>query len=168
MPLEIERKFLVSQLPDGLRSYRRIRQSYLQSDPTKSVRVRIIDAHNKQPSKAFLTIKGAADIGHFARPEFEYEIQRADAETMMAWCDHPPIEKKRYLYHHENTLWEIDEFLGSNAGLLLAEVELEKETDRFFLPKFLSREVTADPKYFNLYLAYHPYTSWTNKEKETV
>jgi adenylate cyclase len=118
MGIEIERKFLVAG--DGWRAAAtastRFSQGYLSRDPARTVRVRIAG------DAAFLTIKGAT---HGAtRAEFEYAVPLADAQQMLAMCDGPVVEKVRHLCPHEGMTWEVDEFLGANAGLVLAEIEL--------------------------------------------
>ncbi len=159
MPLEIERKFLVCDLPADLEHHGKIKQCYLQANPLRSVRVRITTANKNIPC-ACITIKGPAKSGHYTRHEFEYQIPFDDAERIMTLCDHPPIHKDRYVYYHKENRWEIDVFKGKNEGLLLAEIELQDETDSISIPPFVTKEVTGDPRFFNLYLAYHPYTTW--------
>jgi len=161
MPLEIERKFLISRIPTAVHTPKEIRQAYLQSDAARSVRVRIMEDQH-QPPVAYLSIKGAAEKGHFTRQEFEYQIPVADAEKIMQLCDHDPIHKTRYLYDYDNRQWELDVFHGTNAGLCMAEIELKAEADAVTLPAFIQREVTEDPRYFNLSLAYHPFATWDN------
>ena len=161
MPFEIERKFLISQIPTDVHAQKEIRQAYLQADPARSVRVRITEDLKGAPV-AYLSIKGPVEPGHFTRQEFEYRIPVDEAEEIMHICDHPPIHKTRYLYHHDNRQWELDVFHGANAGLCIAEIELEAETDIITPPAFVLQEVTGDPRYFNLSLAYHPFTTWHN------
>lgn len=154
MGIEIERKFLVSG--DGWRQpvERQIRfsQGYLSRDPARTVRVRIAG------EKAFLTIKGATRGA--TRAEFEYEIPRADAQALLALSDGPVVEKIRHLCLFEGMSWEVDEFLGANAGLVVAEIELSDEDQVFARPDWLGAEVTSDGRYVNANLSVKPFTSW--------
>ncbi len=154
MAKEIERKFLLSgdEWRAGARgtSYR---QGYLSTVKERTVRVRTVG------DKGFLTVKGLTR--GVERAEFEYEIPVADADAMLdTLCERPLIEKKRYRIEHGGLVWEIDEFFGENAGLLLAEVELEDERQRLDLPKWIGREVSGDPRYFNANLIKNPFTKW--------
>jgi len=152
MATEIERKFLVQG--EGWRKGQALlfRQGYLNRDKERTVRVRIAG------DKAFLTIKGLS-IGA-ARAEFEYKIPHADAEQLLLLCDGPLIEKTRYLVHHAGMLWEVDEFHGANNGLVVAEIELQTETQAFDKPAWLGMEVTDDKRYFNSSLAVQPFSTW--------
>jgi adenylate cyclase len=154
MGKEIERKFLVKgdvwrDLAKGT-SYR---QGYLNSAKERTVRIRTIN------DQAFLTVKGLT-VGA-TRAEYEYEIPLADCNAMLdALAEKPIIEKKRYKVPSAGLTWEIDEFFGENAGLIVAEVELESEGQAFRKPEWVGEEVTADPRYFNSNLIKHPYTRW--------
>lgn len=154
MAQEIERKFLVAdttwlQAAEGT-SYR---QGYLPTQGKNTVRVRIAG------DRGYLTIKGPSQ--GLTRSEFEYEIPLADAEAMLTeLCEFPLIEKRRYKQTVGNHLWEIDEFLGANAGLVIAEIELSSETETFEKPDWLGSEVSHDARYFNASLAKHPYSAW--------
>lgn len=152
MPLEIERKFLIAG--DGWKTNNgvSIRQGYLNRDRERTVRVRIAG------KKAFLTIKGI-NTG-VVRTEFEYEIPVADAEQLLKICDGPLIEKTRHKVEFGGLIWEIDEYDGTNKGLIMAEVELEAAEQTFILPEWIGREVTADVRYLNSNLAMRPYSSW--------
>jgi CYTH domain-containing protein len=155
MATEIERKFLLKN--DQWRalagSGTRYRQGYLSTDELCTVRVR------SDGRRGFLTIKGQGS--GLARPEFEYPVPLADAEQMLGTlCRQPLIEKIRYEIRYASHLWEIDEFHGDNAGLLLAEVELASETQRVEIPDWVGEEVTGDPRYYNACLAQHPYSRW--------
>lgn len=154
MPVEIERKFLVTSgcWRAGATSSRRIVQGYLASDPARSVRIRIAG------DEAWLTIKGAAT--GISRAEFEYPVPAADAGEMLALCLPGVIEKIRHLVPHHNQLWEIDEFLGDNAGLIIAEIELDAPDQAIAHPPWAGRDVTHDPRYLNANLAKHPYRQW--------
>jgi adenylate cyclase len=152
MATEIERKFLVhgDKWPRG--TSKRVRQGYLSRDRERTVRVRIAG------KRASLTIKGAAK--GTSRAEFEYHIPLRDAEALLALCDRPPLEKNRYTVKQAGVTWEIDEFLGANAGLVVAEIELEDEQQAFKRPAWLSTEVTEDPRYLNSNLVDVPYSIW--------
>jgi adenylate cyclase len=155
MAKEIERKFLVRNEDwragePGLR----FRQGYLSSDPERVVRVRIAG------DTAMLTIKGITR--GVSRLEFEYPIPTADADQLLdTLCEPPLIDKTRYLRQHGGMTWEIDEFHGGNQGLVVAEIELRSEEQRFEAPPWLGEEVSGDPRYFNSNLITHPYTAWS-------
>lgn len=152
MAVEIERKFLVRG--DGWRTAAgvRCRQGYLSHDKHRTVRVRVENDH------ASLTVKGIT-VGA-ARSEFEYAIPLLDAEQLLRLCDGPVIDKTRRKTLHGGVAWVVDEFHGDNEGLVVAEVELEREDQPFSRPDWLGPEVTDDPRYFNSNLAVHPYRSW--------
>lgn len=154
MPQEIERKFLVRNddwyVPGTGVPYR---QGYLSTVPERTVRVRLAG------DKGFLTIKGATRGA--ARAEYEYEIPAGEAGEMLdKLCERPLIEKTRYLVEHHGMVWEIDKFSGDNAGLVIAEVELEEEGQAVVLPDWVGKEVTGDPRYYNANLIAEPFTSW--------
>ena len=155
MAKEIERKFLVKG--DAWRALAQgthYRQGYLNSVKERTVRIRTIN------EKAFLTIKGPT-IG-VTRQEYEYEIPHADCVQMLEHlAEKPIIEKNRYKIPHEGLIWEIDEFLGVNAGLIVAEVELSDENQVFNKPEWIGEEISADPRYFNSNLVKNPYTTWS-------
>lgn len=154
MGKEIERKFLVNG--DAWRSLANgtwCRQGYLNSARERTVRIRTTG------DRAFLAIKGPT-VGP-TRAEYEYEIPVADCDAMLdALAEKPVIEKKRYKVPFAGLTWEIDEFSGDNAGLIVAEVELESEGQTFRKPEWAGEEVTADPRYFNSNLIKHPYSKW--------
>ncbi len=154
MGKEIERKYLVDE--DG--TWRNAagtfyRQGYLSTVKERTVRVRTIG------EKGYLTIKGIT-VG-MTRLEYEYEIPVQEAAEMLdILCERPLIEKKRHVLEFEGLTWEVDEFFGDNAGLILAEVELEAETQVFARPSWLGKEVTDDARYFNANLVSCPYSEW--------
>lgn len=154
MAKEIERKFLV--IGNDWRSLAKgthYRQGYLNSIKERTVRIRTID------DKAFLTIKGPT-VG-VTRQEFEYEIPYTECVEMLEHlAEQPIIEKIRYKIAIGELVWEIDEFLGVNKGLIVAEVELQNENQEFIKPAWVGEEVSGDPRYFNSNLVNHPYTSW--------
>ncbi|MDX1504824.1 MAG: CYTH domain-containing protein [Spongiibacter sp.] len=149
---EIERKFLVTG--DGWRQGQpqRLVQGYLNRDPERCVRVRIAD------DSGFLTVKGKT-IG-IRRAEFEYSIPLADAEHLLTLCDGPIIDKQRYRIPAGELCWEVDEFTGANAGLVVAEIELSSEHQSFLRPEWLGTEVSNDARYYNSNLSKHPFSEW--------
>ena len=154
MGREIERKFLVRSA-DWSReatSARPLRQGYLAIDDGNTVRVRT------DGQRAWLTIKGRGE--GITRPEFEYEIPVADAAALLALCRDRLVEKIRHLVPVGALCWEIDEFTGDNAGLVVAEIELPAEDTPVPQPAWLGEEVTADPRYLNANLAVHPFARW--------
>jgi adenylate cyclase len=152
MGIEIERKFLVTGTAWRSAPGERLVQGYLSRDPARTVRVRMAG------QAAFLTIKGAT---HGAtRAEFEYPLPLADAEALLAMCEGPCIDKIRRRVAHAGAIWEVDEFLGDNAGLVVAEIELPAEDAPFERPDWLGEEVTHDARYFNAQLARHPFRQW--------
>ena len=154
MPLEIERKFLVEgEAWRGAWPVQPIRQGYLTTGDATTVRVRIAG------ERAYLTIKSARG-GPTTRAEYEYEIPLVHAAEMLPLCHQPVIEKRRHAVPFDGRVWQIDEFAGANAGLVLAEIELDRPDRRLTLPPWAGPEVTADLRYRNSYLARHPYTTW--------
>lgn len=155
MPLEIERKFLVTgQYKPFAYKQMRITQGYLSSTPGRTVRVRIC------ADKAFLTIKGASNDSGVTRYEWEKEIALADARELMKLCEPGVIDKTRYLVRSGEHIFEVDEFYGENTGLVIAEIELNSEHEEFIAPPFLGEEVTGDRRYYNSHLIKKPYTNW--------
>jgi adenylate cyclase len=161
MGIEIERKFLVTG--DGWRAAAHavvpMAQGYindaasLDSGAQKaSVRVRI------QGEAAYLNLK-SREVGH-TRQEFDYPIPVQDARALLALCVGGLVDKRRHLVRHGAHLWEVDEFLGENAGLVVAEIELDHAGEAFERPTWLGEEVTDDVRYYNLALAAHPYRRW--------
>ena len=152
MAVEIERKFLVTG--DAWRNDSGVlyRQGYLNRDKMRTVRIRIAG------DAAFLTIKGKSTGA--SRAEFEYPVPMDDARALLALCDGPLIEKTRYIVPHAGHRWEVDEFAGDNAGLVVAELELSAESEVFEAPAWLGAEVTHDARYFNSNLASQPFCTW--------
>lgn len=154
MVKEIERKFLVRG-----NKWRRqakgvlYRQGYISTNVRRAVRVRIVER------KGFLTIKALRRAA--VRSEYEYEIPLSDAISLLdELCEYPPIEKKRYKINYKGFIWEIDEFLGENKGLIIAEVELTDENQVVAIPDWVGKEVTDDPRYLNANLVNNPYKAW--------
>ena len=155
MAREIERKFLLrnDNWRQGASAGRLLRQGYLCSGEGVTVRVRVAEGD------AWLTIKGPSEGA--ARDEFEYPIPVEDADYLLSKLRSSGlVEKKRHELVHAELLWEIDEFLGDNAGLVVAEVELEDEGQAITLPEWVGEEVTGDPSYYNASLAQHPHSNW--------
>lgn len=159
MATEIERKFLVrgSQWRQAVSQGNGVRicQGYLNRDKERTVRVRI------RGDQSFLTIKGLSRGA--SRAEFEYEIPVADGEQLLKLSDGPIIEKNRYVVVHDGSTWEVDEFLGDNAGLVVAEIELKSESEAFSRPPWVATEVTHDARYYNSSLASCPYAKWPDR-----
>jgi CYTH domain-containing protein len=154
MGKEIERKFLVkgSEWKAAAKGIV-YRQGYLSSLKERVVRVRTIE------NQGFLTIKGLTR--GVSRSEFEYDISVEDANTMLdTICEKPLIEKKRYKVPVGGLVFEVDEFFGENAGLVVAEVELKDEKQKIDLPPWIGAEVSGDPRYFNSNLIAHPFSKW--------
>ena len=156
MATEIEHKFLLRD--DRWRSQversARLRQGYLTSDARCSVRVRIAN------DQGFLNIKSGT-LG-IQRSEYEYPIPLAEAEEILdTLCEKPLLEKTRHYLHFGEHLWEIDEFAGDNAGLIVAEVELRRVDEPFARPDWLGEEVSHDIRYYNSQLARHPFSTWS-------
>ena len=154
MGREIERKFLVNGTwyrdSSGCSL---IKQGYLCNQTDRVVRVRV------SGSRGFITIKGKT--AGLTRPEYEYEIPLLDAEEILkGLCGGTLIEKKRYLLEYQGFTWEVDEFLGANQGLVVAEIELAEETTAFPKPEWIGAEVTGDPRYLNANLIKKPYLKW--------
>lgn len=155
MHTEIERKFLVQGEYKHLAyNHTHIEQGYFATEPGKTVRIRIRD------TKAYLTIKGPSADGGLSRYEFETEIPLDDAHQLMQLCMPGRVEKTRWLVKSGNHTVEVDEFFGENAGLVLAEIELNDADEPFTRPDFLGQEVTGNPHYYNKYLIKHPYSTW--------
>ena len=154
MGVEIERKFLLRG--DAWRTLGEamlLRQGYLSSQRERVVRVRI------EGGQAMLTIKGKS-VGA-SRGEWEYPIPLADAEAFLAdLCEQPLVEKYRRRIMFEGMVWEVDEFLGVNAGLVVAEIELTSEEQKFAKPEWIGEEVTDDARYFNANLIRQPFSQW--------
>ena len=145
--MEIERKYLVTSdcYKEMAVARYHIIQGYISREKTGTVRVRITD------DKAYLTIKGKPAAGHLARYEWEKEIDVYDAEELMKVCQGTIIDKTRWIVPatEEGLKWEVDEFHGKHEGLVVAEIELEREDQSFEKPDFIGDEVTHDPRYYN-------------------
>lgn len=155
MGLEIERKFLVDHekwkkinKPDGIH----YRQGYLVDEASKTIRVRVAG------KKGFITIKGVTT--GITRKEFEYDIPVEEAIELIDCFAVSEVEKIRYRITFEGKLWEVDDFLGNNKGLIMAEIELKHEDEEFKKPGWITSEVSDDGRYYNSYLAKKPFKDW--------
>lgn len=154
--IEIERKFLVASnafKSDALRK-NNIAQGYLSAHTERTVRVRI------KGEEGYLTIKGESNETGLSRFEWEKEISVEEAKQLLLLCEKGVVEKIRYEIQVGEHLFEVDEFLGENEGLVIAEVELQSESEIFEKPSWLGIEVTQDHRYYNSYLSQNPFTSW--------
>lgn len=152
MAIEIERKFLVtSEFRNDIIESINIRQGYLASVAERTVRVRI------KGNRGFLTIKGKSDASGAGRYEWEKEIDGNEAEDLLKLCEPGIIEKTRHLVPVGNHIFEVDEFLGENSGLIIAEIELKTVDEFFEKPSWLGQEVTRDKRYYNSWLAKNPF-----------
>ncbi len=153
---EVERKFLV--LNDDYREEAyttiHVRQGFLNTDPYRTIRIRLAG------DQAQITIKGISSDNGTTRYEWEKDIPFSEAETLLQLCELNLIEKKRYLINFDGFVYEVDEFLEENEGLVIAEIELEEEDQEFTKPSWLGKEVTGDVRYYNSLLAKTPYRNW--------
>ena len=155
MGMEIERKFLVNH--EKWRELRKpagthYRQGYLVNDAQRTIRIRVTD------KQGFITIKGASS--GISRKEYEYNIPVEDGIELLDGLAVSEVEKIRYRIDFAGKLWEIDEFLGDNKGLLMAEIELKHEAEDFEKPDWVTLEVSDDAKYYNSNLSVHPFKDW--------
>lgn len=161
MATEIERKFLLrnNEWRELASRRTRYRQGYLADAKSVSIRVRIAG------DQGFLNIKSVTlDV---SRTEYEYSIPLADAaELLDRFCARPLIEKTRYLVPYGDHVWEVDVFEGENAGLVVAEIELNHADEPFTKPPWVGAEVSADPRYYNVSLVAHPYKDWKSSTRE--
>lgn len=156
MNIEIERKFLVKD--ESFKSMatesHRLTQGYICKESGRTVRVRLWD------DKGYLTIKGAGSASGMSRYEWEKEISAEDARDLFMLCQSGIIDKTRYIVPVDGKTFEVDEFYGENAGLVMAEIELESEDAAFTRPSWLGKEVTGDRRYYNSMLSVHPFSGW--------
>lgn len=153
---EIERKFRVKNTTflQETTSKFKIVQGYLNSNPDRTVRIRL------KENKAFITVKGKSNDAGTTRFEWEKEINYTEAEQLIQLCEDFIIEKIRYELTYLNQLFEIDIFEGKNKGLIIAEIELESPHQKVVFPDWLGKEVTGDVRFYNAYLSKNPYTTW--------
>ncbi|WP_298923805.1 CYTH domain-containing protein [uncultured Allomuricauda sp.] len=154
--LEIERKFLVKSnaYKKDASSQTRIVQGFLNTDPERTVRVRI------KGNKGFLTVKGRSNDSGTTRFEWEAEISISEATNLIDLCEPVILEKIRFEIPAGNHVFEVDEFFGENKGLVVAEIELEHEDEVFLKPDWLGTEVTGEIKYYNSQLSKKPFIKW--------
>jgi len=154
--IEIERKFLV--ISDAYKkeaiTTTKIAQGYLSKHPERNVRIRI------RGEKAYITVKGASNTSGTSRFEWEKEIDIEEGKSLLSLCERPIIDKYRYEIKSGNHLFEVDEFLDENQGLVIAEVELTHEDETFIKPDWLGEEVTGDTRYYNSQLTNVPFSKW--------
>ena len=153
MPLEIERKFLVTSDDYKLSAkIVEIKQAYLSIDKNMAIRVRV------EGIQASINIKSKKSdrVNH----EFEYIIPLDEAQALISMCPYPMIEKTRHVVEYQGKIWEVDEFHADNEGLTVAEIELDDENEVFKSPPWLGEEVTADYRYLNSNLAKNSFCSW--------
>lgn len=154
--IEIERKFLVKS--DAFKTVAfnkyKIKQGFLNSHEERTVRVRL------KNDKGFLTVKGKSSSNGLTRFEWEKEISISEAESLLLLCEDGIIDKNRYEIKFGNHIYEVDEFLGENKGLVMAEIELNSENETFDSPNWLGEEVTGDIKYYNSQLSKKPFGTW--------
>ena len=153
---EIERKFLVNSKEFKKEASKKtfFVQAYLNTHPERTTRIRITD------DKAFMTIKGKSSENGLTRFEWEKEIPLDEAKELLQICEPGKIEKYRYHIHHGDHIYEVDEFLEENSGLILAEIELQEEEEKFKKPEWLGEEVTGNLDYYNSNLITKPYKNW--------
>ena len=153
---EIERKFLVTSTDFISESTTQLRivQGYLNSNPERTVRIRI------KGNRGYITIKGKGNESGMSRFEWEKEISVIEAEALLALCEKGVIDKTRYEVPMGNHTYEVDVFAGENEGLIVAEIELQSENESFEKPNWLGKEVTSDERYYNAYLSNNPFKSW--------
>ena len=157
MAQEIERKFLVtSDYKSEAYASVRITQGYLSRVPERVVRIRI------KGDNGFITIKGTTNDSGLSRFEWEKELPIADAQSLLKLAEPGTIDKTRHLIKNTDGkhIWEVDEFHGDNEGLIMAEIELESESDLFDKPSWLGKEVTGDKRYYNAFLSEKPFKNW--------
>ena len=156
--IEIERKFLVTSntFKDDAFKDTRITQGFLNTHKKRTVRVRL------KGEKGFITVKGESSKDGLSRFEWEKEISKQEAESLLKLCEEGIIDKTRYEIKVESHIFEVDEFYNDNHGLIIAEVELKNTNETFIKPNWLGEEVTGDIKYYNSQLSKQPYNTWDN------
>ncbi len=154
--IEIERKYLVrsNAFKKKATDHFTIIQGFLTTDPHRTVRVRL------KNNNGFLAVKGISNASGMSRFEWETVIPQDEANDLLLLCVPPLLEKIRYIVPIGSNVFEVDEFKGVNEGLIIAEIELNHETDKFHLPDWLGTEVTGDIKYYNSQLCQNPFSKW--------
>ena len=153
---EIERKFLVTSEAFKNEAFKRTRitQGFLNTNPLRTVRVRI------QGENGFITVKGKPNETGVTRFEWERQIPLAEAEQLIHLCESGIIDKTRFEVQNGAHIYEVDEFMGENEGLIVAEIELKTENEAFSKPQWLGMEVTGEIKYYNSNLSKTPFKDW--------
>ena len=153
---EIERKFLVTSDQYKVEAFKatRIIQGFLNTDPERTVRVRL------KGNKGELTVKGLTNNEGMTRFEWERDISKSEAEALLKLCEKGIIDKIRHEVKMGNHIFEVDEFFSDNKGLVIAEIELKSEEETFKKPKWLGKEVTGEIKYYNSQLSKQPFNTW--------
>jgi CYTH domain-containing protein len=160
MAFEIERKFMVvGEYKHLAHNCLRLTQGYIASG-RRTVRVRLSD------NRAWLTIKGPSSDNGLSRFEWEKEIEPHEAKELLPLVEGTLIDKYRYIIDYKGHTFEVDEFLGDNAGLTIAEVELSSTDEIFERPEWLGREVTGERRFYNSHLRTHPYKEWSDEERQ--
>ena len=156
---EIERKFLVTSEAFKNEAHKRMRivQGFLNTHPERTVRIRI------QGNDGFITVKGKSNKSGLSRFEWEKQIPLAEAEELLHLCEPGIIQKTRYEISIDSYTFEVDDFMGENEGLIIAEIELGSENEPFSIPEWLGEEVTGDVKYYNSNLSKNPFRTWKNE-----
>ncbi|GAA0715674.1 CYTH domain-containing protein [Aquimarina litoralis] len=154
--IEIERKFLVKSnaYKQSANKSIHIIQGFLNTDPNRTVRIRI------KGEQAFITVKGKSNDTGTSRFEWEKNIPVEDAKNLIEICEQGVIKKIRYEIPSGDHVFEVDEFFDENQGLIIAEIELQDENEAFDKPNWLGDEVTGDPKYYNSQLSKLPFRNW--------
>ncbi|WP_242203126.1 CYTH domain-containing protein [Aestuariivivens insulae] len=156
MTIEIERKFLVTSEAYKTEAFKKTRiiQGFLNTHKERTVRVRI------KGDQGIITVKGKSSQDGLSRFEWEKDITKQEAESLLKLCEPVVIDKMRYEVRAGNHIFEIDEFLADNEGLVIAEVELKDKNELFLKPDWLGKEVTGDVKYYNSQLSINPFKKW--------
>jgi len=154
--IEIERKFLIKSdaFKEKAIKTSRIIQGFLNTDPLRTVRVRI------KNNEGIITVKGLSSEDGLKRFEWEKEITKTEAKALLEFCEYSIIDKVRFEVILGDHVYEIDEFYGDNEGLVIAEIELQHENEDFIKPNWLGEEVTGNTKYYNSQLSKQPYNTW--------
>ena len=163
MALEIERKFLVcSDFKKKVSSQSHIVQGYICLEKGKTVRVRLRD------EEGYLTIKGPSSSDGTTRYEFEKKIDKTEALELLKLCGGKVIDKIRYLVPNGKHVFEVDEFFAENAGLIMAEIELDRNDEKYVKPSFIGEELTGDRRFYNSQLILHPFCEWKEEFSKEI
>ncbi|SIP99416.1 CYTH domain-containing protein [Maribacter ulvicola] len=156
--IEIERKFLVKndKYKSEARSKTRIVQGFLNTDPNRTVRVRI------KGDTGYITVKGKSNTSGISRFEWEKKITVEEADALLKLCEKGILDKCRYEIPKGKHVFEVDEFFDQNEGLTIAEIELDDENESFQKPAWLGIEVTGAVKYYNSQLSKNPFKEWSD------